>query len=432
MMLVAPRLLACRVLVSLLQHQGSLASLLNAETLAKTQGSALLQEFCYGVCRWHPRLQFYLQALLEKPLRRKDLDLQCLLLIGLYQLLFMRTPDHATVNETVDAAEALGKPWAKALINGVLRNAQRRQVELDAMAERDYSVWYAHPEWLLARLKQDWPQHYRTILDGNNQRAPMTLRVNARKATRAQALGLLASAGVGVRPGELAPHALYLAQPMDAAVVPGFAEGLVSVQDEASQLVSSLLPLAPNLRVLDACAAPGGKTCALLEAESTLVVLALDNESRRLPRIRQNLDRLQLQAEVRCADITAAPAATFGSFDRILLDVPCSATGVIRRHPDIKVLRTAAEVEGLVEKQRALLAAGWPLLNKGGYLLYSTCSLLKAENSHQLARFVAATLDAEVVAINISGAQHCEVGIQLLPQQNGADGFYYALLRKRP
>ncbi len=432
MMLVAPRLLACRVLVSLLQHQGSLASLLNAETLAKTQGPALLQEFCYGVCRWYPRLQFYLQALLEKPLRSKDLDLQCLLLIGLYQLLFMRTPDHAAVNETVDAADALGKPWAKALINGVLRNAQRRQVDLDAKAERDYSVWYAHPEWLLARLKQDWPQQYRAILEGNNQRAPMTLRVNARMATRAQALGLLTSAGVAARAGELAPHAVYLAQPMDAAAVPGFAEGLVSVQDEASQLVASLLPLAPNLRVLDACAAPGGKTCALLEAEPTLSMLALDNEARRLPRIQQNLDRLNLQADVRCADITAATAATFGSFDRILLDVPCSATGVIRRHPDIKVLRTAAEVEGLVEKQRALLAAGWPLLNKGGYLLYSTCSLLKAENSHQLARFVAATLDAEVVAINISGAQHCEVGIQLLPQQNGADGFYYALLRKRP
>lgn len=424
------RLLAVQILGRLLQQQGSLASLLAADVLSQASSPALLQEFCYGVCRWYPRLQFYLQQLLDKPLRNKDLDVQCLLLIGLYQLLFMRTPDHAAVNETVEAVETLGKPWAKALINGVLRNAQRRQAELDASAERDYSVWYAHPEWLLARLKQDWPQHYRTILDGNNQRAPMTLRVNARKATRAQALGLLASAGVGARPGELAPHALYLAQPMDAAVVPGFAEGLVSVQDEASQLVASLLPLAPNLRVLDACAAPGGKTCALLEAESTLVVLALDNESRRLPRIRQNLDRLQLQAEVRCADITAATATTFGSFDRILLDVPCSATGVIRRHPDIKVLRTPAEVEGLVQKQQALLAAAWPLLKPGGYLLYSTCSVLKAENSNQLARFVSQTPDATAITLDVPGALHCEVGVQLLPQQNGTDGFYYGLLRR--
>ena len=432
MTLVAPRLLACRVLVSLLQHQGSLAGLLSAETLAKTQGPALLQEFCYGVCRWYPRLQFCLQQLLEKPLRSKDLDLQCLLLIGLYQLLFMRTPDHASVNETVEAAEAIGKPWAKALINGVLRSAQRRQAELDAKAERDYSVWYAHPEWLLRRLKQDWPQQYRAILDGNNQRAPMTLRVNARMATREQALGLLASAGVAARAGELAPYAVYLAQPMDASVVPGFTEGLVSVQDEASQLVASLLPLSPNLRVFDACAAPGGKTTALLEAEPTLSILALDNEARRLPRIQQNLERLQLQADVRCADITAAPAAEFGSFDRILLDVPCSATGVIRRHPDIKVLRTPEEVDGLVHKQRALLAAAWPLLNKGGYLLYSTCSLLKAENEQQLTHFISQTPDAAAMQLDVSGALSCTVGIQLLPQQQGTDGFYYALLRKQP
>ena len=256
---ISERLLAVQILGSLLQQHGSLAGLLDNNTLAKVQSPALLQELCYGVCRWYPRLQFYLQKLLDKPLRSKDLDVQCLLLVALYQLLFMRTPDHATVNESVAAVETLGKSWAKALVNAVLRKAQREQADLNALAERDYSVWYAHPEWLLNQLKKDWPQDYRTLLDGNNQRAPMTLRVNARQATREQALGLLTSAGVAVKPGALSPYSLYLAQPMDAVVIPGFVEGLVSVQDEASQLVASLLPLAANLRVLDACAAPGGK-----------------------------------------------------------------------------------------------------------------------------------------------------------------------------
>ncbi len=427
----SPRILACQILTALMQHQGSLASHLNAQVLSQTTGPALLQEFCYGVCRWQPRLQFYLQQLMDKPLRAKDLDVQCLLLVGLYQLLFMRTPDHACVNETVAAVDTLGKPWAKALVNAVLRNAQRQQAELQALAERDYSVWYAHPEWLLQQLKQDWPQHYRAILDGNNQRAPMTLRVNQRKASRTECQALLAAEGIVAKPGLLAPNSLYLAQPMDAVGLPGFVEGMVSVQDEASQLVASVLPLTPGLRVLDACAAPGGKTCALLEAEPTLQVLALDNEARRLPRILQNLDRLQLHAEVRCADITQEPAAEFGRFDRILLDVPCSATGVIRRHPDIKLLRTPAEVELLVAKQRALLAAAWPLLATGGYLLYSTCSLLKAENSAQIAQFVEHHADAEPVALSIEAALACDFGVQLLPQADGPDGFYYALLRKR-
>lgn len=426
------RLLSCEILQQLLHKHGSLAGLLNGETLAKARSAALLQEFCYGVCRWHPRLQFYLQQLLDKPLRNKDQDLQCLLLIGLYQLFFMRTPDHACVNETVEAAEQLGKPWAKSLVNAVLRNAQRRREELDLLVQRDYSVWYACPTWLLQQLKHDWPRQYRDILDANNARAPMTLRVNLRKASLHQSIGLLAASGTPVTAGKLAPTALYLTQPMEAMAVPGFIEGLVSVQDEASQLVATLLPIAPRLRVLDACAAPGGKTCALLEAEPTLQMLALDNEARRLPRILQNLVRLKLEAEVRCADITTSPASNFGSFDRILLDVPCSATGVIRRHPDIKLLRTPEEVQALVTKQRNLLEAAWPLLRADGYLLYSTCSLLKVENSLQISGFLAGHADAEALPLTVAGALPCEVGMQLLPANGGADGFYYALLRKRP
>ncbi len=426
------RVLACHILASLLQQRGSFASLLTAETLAKAQSPALLQELCFGVCRWYPRLQFYLGLLLTKPLRNKDLDVQCLLLVGLYQLLFMRIPDHACVNECVAAADTLGKPWAKGLINAVLREAQRKQSQLPDLAERDYSAWYAHPDWLLNRVKTDWPTRYRDILDGNNQRAPMTLRVNHRKATRAECLDLFASHGVAATAGELTPHSLYLAQPMDTAVLPGFAEGWVSVQDESSQLVAILLPLSPGLRVLDACAAPGGKTCALLEAEPTLQMLALDNEARRLPRIQQNLDRLGLQAIIQCADITQAGMEALGLFDRILLDVPCSATGVIRRHPDIKLLRSPAEVESLVGKQRALIDAAWPLLAPGGYLLYSTCSLLKTENTEQIAYLLRVYPDALHIPLAIPGAIECENGMQLLPTVASTDGFFYALLRKQP
>ncbi len=425
------RILASHILTSLSLQRGSLASLLTPETLAKAQSPALLQELCYGVCRWYPRLQFYLQHLLAKPLRNKDADVQSLLLLGLYQLLFMRTPDHACINECVASADMLGKSWAKGLINAVLREAQRRHTELQALAERDYSAWYAHPDWLLSRLKKDWPSQYRDILDGNNQRAPMTLRVNLRKATRAECLELLVHNGIAVTAGELGQLSLYLAQPMDTAVLPGFVDGLVSVQDESSQLVASLLPLSPGLRVLDACAAPGGKTCALLETEPSLQMLALDNEARRLPRIQQNLDRLGLHATVQCADITLAGAERFGRFDRILLDVPCSATGVIRRHPDIKILRTAAEVETLVGKQRALIDAAWPLLEPGGYLLYSTCSLLKAENTEQVTYLRNTHHDAEHIPLTITGAMACENGVQLLPKAGGTDGFFYALLRKQ-
>lgn len=425
------RLLAIDVLASLLQAQGSLASLLSSERLNRASSPALLQELCYGVCRWHTRLAFYLQQLLDKPLRSKDLDLHCLLLLGLYQLLFMRTPDHACVNESVEAVTALGKPWAKGLVNAVLRGATRRQEELLARAQRDYALWYSHPEWLLARFKQDWPGQYRAILDANNQRAPFTLRVHGGRTRREAVLASLQAAGLAAAAGALAPQAVVLAQPVEVSALPGFGEGLLSVQDEASQLCASLLPLAPGLRVLDACAAPGGKTCALLEAEPGLQVLALDNEARRLPRLHQNLERLGLRAEVRCADITAAPAAEFGRFDRILLDVPCSATGVIRRHPDIKLLRTPAEVDSLIARQRALLRAAWPLLAPGGFLLYSTCSVLQAENSGQLQAFLADTPDATALPLEIATAQRCAVGVQLLPAANGPDGFYYALLGKR-
>lgn len=424
------RLLCCRITAALLEGQGSLAShLATARATEAELNHALLQEYCYGLCRWYPRLDAWSRDLLDKPLRSRDRDLHCLILLGLYQLFHMQTAAHAAVNETVEACVALGKPWAKNLVNAALRKAQREAEALAAADLRDYARLYAHPQWLLDRLKKDWPRHYRELLDANNARAPMTLRTNRKRTTREACLGTLAAAGISAAAGLLTETAIVLAQPLDVNLVPGFAEGLLSVQDEASQLLPTLLPLRAGLRVLDACAAPGGKTCALLEACEGLKLLAIDNEPRRLPRISENLERLGLEAEVACADITA-PDFTRGPFDLILLDAPCSATGVIRRHPDIKLLRTPAEVAGLAAKQAALLDTAWPLLVPGGLLLYSTCSVLQEENSAQIARFLAAHRDASELPLDISGSEPCAHGRQLLPRQGGNDGFYYALLQK--
>jgi 16S rRNA (cytosine967-C5)-methyltransferase len=424
------RLQACAILVPILRGEGSLAQVFGAGWQAPDGLSpALIQELSYGVCRWYHRLHFFAQALLEKPLRAKDADVYCLIILGLYQLFHLRIPAHAAIHETVEDSVALGKPWAKHLVNAVLREAQRQQEALLQRAERDYAVWYSHPEWLLARLKRDWPADYRAILDANNARAPMTLRVNLKRITRAEYAELLRQGNIAAHESPLARAALLLDQPRDVHALPGFAEGLVSVQDEASQLVAQVLPLTPGLRVLDACAAPGGKTCALLEAEASLKIVALDKEERRLPRMRDNLARLGLQAEVHRGDITTESFA-HESFDRILLDVPCSATGVIRRHPDIKVLRTEEEVAALCRTQRALLHAAWPLLAPGGLLLYSTCSVLAAENAEQAARFLDEASTAGLEPLLLSGDAPCIAGIQLLPSPGGHDGFYYALLRK--
>lgn len=425
------RLLCCEILGKVLVRQGSLASYLTAE-LRQRQGVnfALLQEYCYGVCRWYGTLDCWASVLLEKPLRKKDADVHCLVLLGLYQLFFMRTPAHAAINETVAAAATLGKPWAKGLINALLREAQRSEEKLRLTSDADYACKYAHPEWLLAQLKQDWPQHYRAILDANNERAPMTLRVNTGRISRDDYRGRLQDAGFAAEAGRLAPTALVLHSPVDVHLLPGFSEGLVSVQDEASQLLPLLLPLQAEQRVLDACAAPGGKTCALLEKEPTLSVLCLDNDSKRLPRLHDNLARCGLTATVACGDIThGLPAALAEPFDAILLDAPCSATGVIRRHPDIKLLRTADEVRSVVVKQTQLLDAAWPLLKAGGYLMYSTCSVLHCENSGRIADFLQRHPTARELALG-PGSVPSKHGLQLLPQPLGHDGFFYALLQK--
>jgi 16S rRNA (cytosine967-C5)-methyltransferase len=430
---------AARTLARLLSQQGSLASLGDSRS---PEDSALLRELCFGTCRWFFRLEAVLQQLLSKPLKAKDLDIHCLLLIGIYQLQFLRIPDHAVVNETVSATAALDKHWARALVNGVLRQFLRQKDALLAQADCADPGRYAHPRWLIQGLRKAWPSCWQSILEANNEHSPMTLRVNRRLGTRADYLATLAAAGIAASAGELAESSVYLETPMPVTRLPGFAEGLISVQDEASQLIPDLMMLAPGLSLLDACAAPGGKTCHLLaQATPPQQLLALDIEERRLVRMQENLQRLGLsdsgrpedpRVEVRQGDATQ-PSQWQNSqcFDRILLDAPCSATGIIRRQPDIKLLRREADIVRLQALQRQLLQAMWDCLKPGGLLLYSTCSVLPAENDVQIAWFLSTKEDLTEEPITAQWGVECPHGRQLLPRRQGPDGFYFARLRKR-
>lgn len=420
------RTLAARFLADVIRGDKSLAALPPYPQLS-AQDRALLQELCFGVCRFYFRQDALLRDFLPKPLKAKDADVQALLHLGVYQLLYTRIPDHAAIGATVEAANGLKKPWAKGLINGVLRNLQRRLPELQ------WQDLPNHPDWLDNTLRKAWPEHWQAILAANDQRPPFTLRVNRAKTTRDAYLAELRQRDLAAEPCAFAPDGITLQQPCSVTDLPGFTEAAVSVQDEAAQLAAGLLQLAPGQRVLDACCAPGGKTCHTLECEHSLQeVVALDVEAARMTRVEENLRRLGLTATLKVAD--AADTAAWWDrqpFDRILLDAPCSATGVIRRHPDVKLLRRANDIAKLADLQGRLLEALWPTLKLGGLLVYATCSVLPRENEEQVAAFVAAHDDAEHLPIAADWGIGRPYGRQLLPRDGGHDGFYYALLRRR-
>ena len=428
-----PRMAAARALSAVLSGKASLGSSLPPQ-LDKVEFNdrALAQDLAFGTARWQPRLQLLAEKLLEKPFKAADKDVEALLLVGLYQLLHSRMPEHAAISETVGCAQALKKPWAKGLINAVLRRAQREHQALEAELERDPVLHTAHPRWLQKALKAHWPEQWQAICAANNAHPPLILRVSRRFGSREAYLDELAAAGFAAVACAYSPDGVRLLQPTDVTTLPGFAQGRVSVQDEAAQLAADLLELAPGMRVLDACAAPGGKTCHLLEVEPALAdVLALDLEEKRLRRVQENLDRLQLKARLVAADGRDTAKWWDGQqFDRILLDAPCSATGVIRRHPDIKLTRKSEDIAALATLQGELLDALWPTLAPGGILLYATCSVMPAENSDSIAAFLARTADATEVAIAGEYGLAPGHGRQLLPQVDGHDGFYYAKLIK--
>ena len=428
-----PRLAAAKALTAVLNGKASLNSSLPLQLdKVEARDRGLTQDLAFGTARWYPRLSALANKLLQKPFKAADADVEALLLVGLYQLLYTRVPAHAAIGETVGCADKLKKPWAKGLLNAVLRNAQRDNEALLAELEHDPVVRTAHPRWLQKSLKAFWPEQWEAICAANNAHPPMILRVNRRHKTRDQYLQLLAESDVQAQPCVYSRDGIVLAEACDVRNLPGFAEGWISVQDEAAQLAADLLDLAPGQRVLDACCAPGGKTCHILEAEPQLAgVVAVDLEAKRLVRVRENLERLGLSAELIAAD--GRDTATWWDgkpFQRILLDAPCSATGVIRRHPDIKLTRQPDDIAALASLQGELLDAMWQTLEVGGILLYATCSTLPTENTEVIEAFLARTPGARELDIAGQFGIKQPHGRQLLAQEGGHDGFYYAKLIK--
>lgn len=419
------RFQALKILIALIENKKSLSYSMSIEDL-----SPMTKEICYGFCRHYFRLQTIAENLLNK--RPKDNTVWIVLLIGIYQLQYMNKPDYAVVKETVSLLGQTKKVWAKGLVNAVLRNFCRQQSNiLEKLTEKPAFI-YGQPNWLLQRLQQDWPNDWQRIAEANDSHPPLTLRVNVLKNSVEEYLDVLKDSGIDAFKHAVAPDGITLTTPCDVTGLPGFTEGCVSVQDGAAQLAAHLLSLKSGQRVLDACCAPGGKTCHILEREPNLAsCVALDLEPKRLHRVRDNLNRLDLKAAVVEGDALEPGQWWDGCpFDRILLDAPCSATGVIRRHSDIKLLRTNEEVLAVTQLQHAMLESLWPLLAPDGFMIYATCSVFKDENELQIARFVAAHSDCQVIDGKWSWGRWTGYGQQILPGEQEMDGFFYSVLRK--
>jgi 16S rRNA (cytosine967-C5)-methyltransferase len=444
----AVRAEAARAIDAVISHGRSLDDALSeVEPRVDETDRPLLRMLCYGTLRNHWRLREFVSLLLDKPMRAADSVIESLIALGLFQLAESRIPDHAAVSLTVEAARRLRRPRFAPLINAVLRNFRRQDLAESAPSSEE--ARFNHPAWLIERLKQDWPLQWQEILDANDARAPMWLRVNPRKVSTGQYLERLRdserNAG-GAEPPDAenatlkgAGQAIRLERPRPVTELPGFADGLLSVQDAAAQLAAPwLLALAKGgANILDACAAPGGKAAHLLElAGPDATLTALDADERRLAFVGENLKRLGLDATLKAADASTPEEWWDGRlFDRILLDAPCSGTGVIRRHPDIKLLRRDTDIESSALRQLDLLSALWPLLAPGGRLLYVTCSVLAAENDEVVARFMGrypgAVEEQLLPDYNIRDLMHRKaLGFQILPGERDLDGFYFACLDK--
>lgn len=387
---------------------------------------ALLQELSFGVLRTLAQLEWFIGKLMSRPMTGKQRTLHYLLMVGLYQLLYTRIPPHAALAETVEGAVVLKRPQLKGLINGVLRQFQRQQATLlSEFATHDSR--FLHPFWLIKRLRTAYPTQWEAIVEANNQRPPLWLRVNRQHHNRDAWLALLEESGIQGFAHSAYPDAVRLETPCSVHALPGFEDGWVTVQDASAQGCIPLLDPQNGEDILDLCAAPGGKTTHILEAAPQANVLAVDIDEQRLTRVYENLKRLGMQATVKQGDGRYPEHWSEGKqFDRILLDAPCSATGVIRRHPDIKWLRRDRDIPELAALQSQILDAIWPLLKPGGTLLYATCSVLPEENTHQVAAFLKRTPGAKLTSTGTPDSP----GIQNLPASTEGDGFFYAKLIK--
>ncbi len=392
---------------------------------------AFIKAACFGSLRFYYRLKALLNQLLDKPIKKKEALVETVLICALHECLYMQTPSHACVSENVNAIVALNKGWAKGLCNAILRKVLREDDLLENIMAQDKIARYAHPGWFIRAIEKHYPQQADAIFNANNQAGPLTLRINRQRVTRESYLQTLTTQAIDAQLTTYSPDGITITNATDVTQLPGYDEGWFSVQDEAAQLAATLLKPGDGERILDACAAPGGKTSHLLELAPQSDLVALDESTSRLQRVQQNLTRLGHTATVITGD-ARQPATWWDKqpFDRILLDAPCSASGVIRRHPDIKLLRRAEDIPRLVKTQSQILASLWPLLKSGGMLLYATCSVLAEENVQQIQQFVAEYRDARYEPINADWGHACPVGRQILPGQDDMDGFYYATIYK--
>lgn len=421
------RSLAAQLIEQVVDKHQSLSTVLPKYQKTLTdKDSGLLQELTFGVTRFLPLLDAIIKQLMNKPMSGQQKVIHYLLMVGIYQLSHTRIPSHAALAETVEGSAVLKRPKLKGLVNGVLREFQRQQTVL-LQQHTPATCQYLHPRWLVDIVKRSWPDNWLQILNANNQRPPMWLRVNRLHHSRQQWLEYLDKAGIEGEASIIAADAVYLKKAVAVNQLPGFDLGHVTVQDISAQQCALWLEPQNGQHILDLCAAPGGKTTHILEIAPEAIVTAVDIDEQRLQRVSQNLQRLKMQANVQQGDGRYPQQwCAEQRFDRILLDAPCSATGVIRRHPDIKWLRRESDISALVKLQQQILEAIWPYLKTGGMLLYCTCSVLPAENHQQIKDFIERHPDAEPQTLP-SGQQF---GLQVFPNQAGGDGFFYARIIK--
>jgi 16S rRNA (cytosine967-C5)-methyltransferase len=424
---VEARVAAAQVLDAVLHRGRSLKAELGAAlpALPDSRDRALVEAIVFAALRQHARYDAALRQWMPRPPGRRDAALRALLYVGFAQLDALQLAAHAAVDATVEAARALGRTHQAALINALLRRAQREGVPAGDPAD-------AWPRWLRERVAADWPAQSQAIFAASAEVAPLWLRVNARKQPRDAYLHALSEVGLEAVADPAWPDALRMDAAVPVAALPGFADGAVSVQDASAQAVADALAPAPGASVLDACAAPGGKTAHLLERDPSLRVTALDIDARRVRRMAEAFARVGVEADVRVAD-AVSPATWWDGvpFDAILIDAPCSATGIVRRQPDILLHRRPSDLGALVVTQARLLDALWPLLAPGGTLLYATCSILREENQAQIDAFLRRTADGAADALDPGFGHAAGAGRQRLPGESGADGFFYARLVRR-
>ncbi len=424
------RAVAARTISRVLRGRSLDDALEPASRLRVASDAAMVRLLSYGVLRELTSLKWLSAMLMDKPLAADD-DVAALILVGIYQMRTMKTPPHAAINETVDAVEILKHGYAQGLVNAVLRRYSREAELLEQRISTDPTVLYSHPGWLVEKLQHDWPQTWEAVLAANNKQGPLTLRVNRRRIARDEYLKRLDEMKIAASAHPHVPDAVILDSARPVEKIPGFLTGQVSVQDASAQHAVDLLDLKPGQRVLDACAAPGGKTAHILE-RADVEVTALDIDGGRLARVDENLRRLKLQATMLSGD-AGEPERWWDrkSFDRILIDAPCSGTGVIRRHPDIKWLRRDTDIVTLQQTQLKLLKSLWPLLKPGGRLVYATCSTLRDEGDEIASRFRLLGEDLRLIPIEANWGEKTEFGRRIAP--GGAnDGFYYAVFEKKP